>query len=288
VADSLALGVHWVYSPDRIKKAFGRVDRLLKPIADSYHPTKDMGEFTHYGDQAFVLLQSVASLKMFDLGDFSSRWQELFSHYEGYYDQATRATLRHFSMGKGPENAGSSSTDLAGASRIAPLVFCYREDPEVMVKAARAQTAMTHNTRSVIDCAEFFARVCWMVLKGTPPVYAMEAVCDTYLKGVSIDQWVKEGIASRDMESIPAIANFGQSCHANEALPGAVHLIAKYENNLVEALVQAVMAGGDSAARGMVVGMVLGAHLGYKPIPDLWLSGMKRLSDIQSLMEAIA
>ncbi|MGA2940205.1 MAG: ADP-ribosylglycohydrolase family protein, partial [Syntrophobacteraceae bacterium] len=43
--------------------------------------------------------------------------------------------------------------------------------------------------------------------------------------------------------------------------------------NLREALVENVMAGGDSAARGLVVGMILGAHLGFEAIPSEWLSG---------------
>ncbi len=43
-ADSLALGVHWIYDTDKIKKDFGRVDTLRKPLRDSYHPTKEDGE----------------------------------------------------------------------------------------------------------------------------------------------------------------------------------------------------------------------------------------------------
>ncbi len=57
--------------------------------------------------------------------------------------------------------------------------------------------------------------------------------------------------------------------------------------DLKEALVQAVMAGGDSAARGLLVGMVLGAHLGDKSLPKEWVSGLKRGSDISRLLEQI-
>ena len=69
--------------------------------------------------------------------------------------------------------------------------------------------------------------------------------------------------------------------------PGVVHLIVKYENNLEEALIQSVMAGGDSAARGMLVGMVLGAHLGPESIPRKWLSKLVRRKEIDTLLDQI-
>ena len=39
-----------------------------------------------------------------------------------------------------------------------------------------------------------------------------------------------------------------------------IHLICKYEDNLQEGLIENAMAGGDSAARGLVIGAVLGAR----------------------------
>ncbi|MDH3950637.1 MAG: ADP-ribosylglycohydrolase family protein, partial [Deltaproteobacteria bacterium] len=77
-ADSLALGVHWIYDASKIANEYGRVETFIKPKEDSYHPTKDKGEFTHYGDQQLVLLESVAVKNGFDLNDFSERWQEFF------------------------------------------------------------------------------------------------------------------------------------------------------------------------------------------------------------------
>ena len=46
-ADSLALGVHWIYDARQISSQYGRVERFLKPREGSFHPTKDKGEFTH-------------------------------------------------------------------------------------------------------------------------------------------------------------------------------------------------------------------------------------------------
>ena len=54
-----------------------------------------------------------------------------------------------------------------------------------------------------------------------------------------------------------------------------------------EALIQNVMAGGDSAARGMAVGMVLGAHLGVEAIPQEWIEGLKKREEIEELLDKI-
>lgn len=286
-ADSLALGVHWIYDTNKIKIDFGSVDTLRKPLPSSYHPTKEKGEFTHYGDQTFVLLESIAARRGFDLHDFSRRWQELFRGYRGYFDQATKTTLQNLSQGKAIEEAGSSSTDLSGAARIAPLVFLYHKDPETLVKAARAQTQMTHNNPLVIEGAEFFARVCCKVLEGTSPTEAMTEVAAERFKGFPLFDWAKAGVESAGKDSVSTIARFGQSCHTDDAFPGVVHLIAKYENDLKEALVQAVMAGGDSAGRGLMVGMVLGAHLGDKGLPKEWVSGLRRGADILRLLKQL-
>jgi ADP-ribosylglycohydrolase len=286
-ADSLALGVHWIYDADKIKKDFGRVDTLRKPLPGSYHPTKDIGDFTHYGDQTFVLLESVAAKRGFDLSDFSERWQNLFEAYRGYFDQATKKTLQNLARGRVIEEAGSSSTELAGAARIAPLVFRYHKDPETLVQAARAQTQMTHNTPLVIESAEFFARVCCRVLEGTDPAEAMTEVSARRFKDSPLSNWVKEGINSAKEDSVSTIAWFGQSCHTEDMFPGVVHLVARYQKDLKEALVQAVMAGGDSAARGLMVGMVLGAHLGDKSLPEEWVSGLKKGNDIIKLLDQI-
>ena len=287
-ADSLALGVHWIYNTARIRKEFGRVEQLLKPLSNSYHSSKDRGEFTHYGDQAMILLESVAARGAFDLDDFSTRWQELFSRYKGYFDQATKATLQNFDRGKTPRDSGSSSSELAGASRISPLVCCYAGDVDALVKAARDQTRMTHNHPIVLDGAEFFARLCSKILQGGSPVSAIRDVTAERFKGTPLSEWVGRGLESREEDSVAVIGRFGQSCHVDEAFSGIVHLIAKYEKDLQEALVQCVMAGGDSAGRGMMVGMVLGAHLGSKSLPAEWVSGLKRGKEISALVEKIS
>ena len=98
---------------------------------------------------------------------------------------------------------------------------------------------------------------------------------------------MRAGVESKSKESVSTISRFGQSCHTEEAFPGVVHLIAKYENDLSEALIQSVMAGGDSAARGMMVGMVLGAHIGLESLPEEWLDSLKKKDRILTLLEGL-
>lgn len=274
-ADSLALGAHWIYDTHVIEQQFGRVEHYVKPLKDSYHPTKNQGEFTHYGDQALVLLESLAAVGGFDPDGFASKWQQLFNSTDGYVDKASRSTLDNFAAGKGPAESGSDSTDLGGAARIGPLVYQYRGDPEKLVAAARAQTAMTHNNPQVVESAEFFARLVSKVLEKMSPPDALAQVMKEGFDKAPFNQWVAEGIASAGKDSKDAISGFGQMCETGAAFPSVIHLIVKYEDDLKAALVENVMSGGDSAARGMIVGMILGASFGFEALPEKWIQGLK-------------
>jgi ADP-ribosylglycohydrolase len=286
-ADSLALGAHWVYDTNAIDTHLGRVDTLLKPLPNSYHSTKEMGDFTHYGDQMFVLLESLAARNGFSLEDFSSRWKALFNHYNGYVDEATQGTLAGYESGKGFKDGGSPSDDLAGAARIAPLVYTYSDHLENLLETARAQTQMTHTNPLTVESAAFFAEVGFRVLGGLAPRKALQETAGENFAGSPLIDWVKAGLQSAGDDSVQTIARFGQTCHTPEAFPGVIHLIAKYESDLKEALIQSVMAGGDSAARGMVAGMVLGAHSGAGDLPREWVSALNREQQISQLLQQL-
>ncbi len=287
-ADALALGAHWIYDPAVVRKRFGQVDRYLAPGPDSYHPGKAAGDQTHYGDQMLVLLESLAENGgRFHLDDFADRWRTLFRDYRGYVDKATKATLQRFAQGHGPEISGSSSSDLAGAGRIAPLVYAYRVDPEACLAAVRAQTAMTHNHPEVVEAAGYFARVALHVLSGRHPADALEiGLAELSLRDPAAS-WVRHGLESASMETEAAVLDFGQSCAVDGAFPSVVHLIARYADDLREGLIQNVMVGGDSAGRGLLVGMVLGAHLGYGALPTEWTEGLRAGEKIRRLLERI-
>ncbi|MGD9058306.1 MAG: ADP-ribosylglycohydrolase family protein [Desulfobacterales bacterium] len=286
-ADSLALGVHWIYNTSVIDKKFGRVERFIKPERPTYHPTKDLGEFTHYGDQSLILLESVSECHRFDLSDFSNRWQKLFATYDGYVDGATKGTLENLASGKSPSQSGSGSDDLAGASRIAALVYAYRNDLPALIASAKAQTAFTHNHEAVIESAAFFATITYQILAGASPTAAIEQTHKEVQHSESFREWIQMGLGSVAQDSRQAISDFGQMCEIPAAFPGVIHLIAKYETDLKTALIENGMAGGDSAGRGLLVGMALGAYLGLDAIPPEWLQDMKARRRILDLMENI-
>jgi len=287
VADALALGVHWIYNTNVIDKKWGRVEHYIKPQRPTFHPSKDLGEFTHYGDQTLLLLRSVSGGNGFDKNKFTEQWQVFFKTYEGYIDGATKATLENIKAGQEPTAAGSDSDDFAGAARIAPLVYCYRNDLTQLIDSARDQSAVTHNNQEVIDSADFFGRVALTVLKGEKPVKAIQQTVTEHFNRKPFSEWVAEGIKSAQEDTRQAMLDLGQMCEIQAAFPCVIHLIAKYEDNLKEGLIENIMAGGDSAGRGLTVGMVLGAHLGMEAIPEKWLSELKAYQEIVELMDQI-
>jgi ADP-ribosylglycohydrolase len=283
-ADALSLGVHWVYNTGVIDKKFGRVEHFHDPIT-SYHKGKKAGDFTHYGDQMLVLLEAASRNGGFDAHRFAKTWRAFFADYSGYFDKATTATLENMDAGNDLTQCGSDSDDLSGASRLAALVPVYADDLDQLVDSARTQTAITHNNEKVILSADFFARIVFSVLGGQPPAEAMEGILEANFSDSSIASLVTMGLESRQRDTRETIAEFGQMCSVEAGLPGTVHLIARYADDFKSALVENVMAGGDSSARGILTGMVLGAAHGMEAIPGAWISQLSARERINALLK---
>lgn len=286
VADALSLGVHWVYNTGVIDKKLGRVEHYHDPLT-SFHKGKRAGDFTHYGDQMLVLLETLDECKGFDAQQFARSWHDFFSDYTGYFDQATTATLENMESGRGPTQSASTSDDLAGASRMAPLVGLHGDDLDPLVRTARAQTAITHGDDRVIASADFFARTVFAILNGKKPLAAMEATLNNDFAASDIAPLVRMGLQSKDRDTRETIADFGQMCSVEVGLPGAVHLVARYGDDFKTAMVENVMAGGDSSARGMLAGMVLAAAHGKSAIPAEWISGLNAGERIRTLLKQL-
>jgi ADP-ribosylglycohydrolase len=284
-ADSLALGVHWVYDTDAIAGRHGRVASLLKPELAPYHRGKDAGDLTHYGDQMLLLMRHVAEAGAFDAQAFGRQWREAMGAYAGYVDGATRQTLANLERGLPATQAGSPSDDLSGAARLAPLLAVYADRPDDLVRAARAQAMLTHASPLVAAAAGVLARACLLALGGEEAAAAL-----TRAAGESGDpavaDLIRRGLAAKGMDSLGAVKGFGQSCAAHAGLPGAVQIVARHGGNLEEALVENVMAGGDSAARGMFIATLLGCLPGAS-VPVRWLEGLRCRDEVLGLMDRL-
>lgn len=288
VADSFALGSHWIYDTTKIEQQFSRITDLLPPHEETYHPTKGLGDFTHYGDQSFHLLKHLALHGgNFDIMEYSRDWKSFMSGYHGYKDKASKETLKNLDAGMKPDTCGSKSTDLGGPARIAPLIYCYRDNLDKMLSAVKSQTVLTHTGPGVVDGAFFLTKSCHAILHGATPREAFEQVLAKPMGNSELENRLRNCLEQTYINTCDQIKIFGQTCSINSALPGAVYAVLKNEDSLEEALIQTVMAGGDSAARGMAVGMILGAYLGKEKIPLRWLEKLTSYKQIAAAIDEL-
>ncbi len=289
VADALSLGSHWIYSQREIAEKFGKITGFSDP-ATSYHPGKQAGDFTHYGDQTMVLLRSLALHVRFDFGSFAAEWRAFWENPEtqSNRDGATKATLENLRTGLPPGQAASPSNDIAGAARIAPLLLLKWKSCEDLIVAARAQTSFTHGDPAVEEAAEFFARVTLAVQEGVAIPDALHEAASRPWNAIP-REWLQaamDSAASAVSDSAAAKAH-GLTCHVPDAFPALCHLLIRHPDDLVAALRTNVEPGGDSAARGMIIGMIHGAKPDAKPLPEQWLNGLRSYGEIQQLVETM-
>ncbi|RYD49223.1 MAG: ADP-ribosylglycohydrolase family protein [Verrucomicrobiaceae bacterium] len=289
IGDALALGPHWIYDQSQIREKLGHVTSYQAP-ATTYHAGKVAGDQTHYGDQTLLLLRSIAEAGNFKLERFASLWRDFWENTNtiSYRDGATKGTLTNLKAGADPEAAASSLGDLAGAARIAPLFLLNWESEEQLLFAVRQETAFTHGSPEVIETAAFFTHVVLAIRQGDGIPQALEKAAALTWKHLP-DYWLeqaRESAASGEKDAA-ALQDHGLTCNIADAFPSVCHLLLRHPQDPATALIENVNAGGDSAARGMILGMTYGAAFPVSTWPGEWLSGLNARAEIEKLMAQI-
>jgi ADP-ribosylglycohydrolase len=283
LADALSLGPHWVYDPAKIAGWYPGGIRSYDAPRSSYHPGKAAGDFTHYGDQTLALLESLAGAggSLINWPADWQRWAErVRENKSSYFDGATRGTLENLTAG---DAEPSDSHDLGGAARIAPLL-AFTRDVGQLVLQARAQTALTHGDPQVIDAAEFFARAALSVAGGAGFEEAFDEAASHPYDALPAIDWVTLGRDAAAGDLAAEAGELGLGCSIEGAFPITLAVAFRYEADPVAALSANAMLGGDSAARGMLLGLLMGARHGVAAFPAEWSSGLRSIETIERLL----
>jgi ADP-ribosylglycohydrolase len=281
-ADSLSLGPHWIYDAEEIAGKFPNGLTDYQAPLSPYHPGKSAGDFTHYGEQSLALLRSIAE-HGWSIDHWRHDWTRWAKTTTAYIDGASKRTLENLEAGL---EQPSESGDLAGAARIAPLFAIL--DGDKLIQAARAQTALTHGDPQVIDAAEFFSRATLAIQGGASFDEAFDDAASHPYDSLSAIDSLADSRKAAEGELSKEAPRIGLACNISQAFPLALAVAIKFENDPVAALSTNALLGGDSAARGMPLGLLLGAKHGLSAFPSAWLDELKAGEEVERLLAQIA
>lgn len=277
LGDTLALGAHWIYDQNKIKSSFGEISGPVNPLPDGYHPGKKLGDFTHYGDQSLFVFDFLSQCQSFDEVVFGDAFEEFMSTYMGYKDHATKETLKNLTTLRVYQ--GSESDELGGAARMAGVLYLFNENPEMAVEVAKAQCEATHTNGLLLEVTDYLAHVVLDLIAGSAPLVSLEKNLSHYSD--ELKQLYHSGKVLRHIQAEEAAVKLGQSCSVRHAFPLVIYFLHQNPLDFKKILCKNVMVGGDSAARGMILGMILGAFGGQSQLPKSWCEMMNAYDRIQ-------
>ena len=281
LGDAYTLGGHWIYEQNELENSQLNFNGLNKPLS-IYHPTKKAGDFTHYGDQTIWLLKYMNQTQKYDPFDYADIWKENMRNYKGYVDGASKQTLANFDAGSICMGSGSESHDLSIIGRHAPIIFSIENMDEIM-DSIKFHTFLTHFTKEMLDSSKYIVEVTLAMIYDLDVETTLKERAKFY--GDMVETEVNKAFEARDMPSNDAIKLLGQACGVQGALASTVYLLLNYHDDFDELLKANVLAGGDSASRGMVAGMIVGARYGFEAIKPSWI---EEIHDYKKLNELIA
>ncbi|CAK6951961.1 Crystallin J1A [Scomber scombrus] len=174
VADAAAQPMHWIYNPERLKEVLSDLEPSPEFRPQSANPfyRRETGEQTCYGDQAYVLLESLSQCGDVDVQDLTRRIYKFFGPGTVYdlplndpyrkkggpkailpidgpwRNGSLKAFMRNVDAGE--EETGSDvDCQMDGVTKLAPVVAMYAGRPDMLEKVEEAMRVTQNNDMCV-------------------------------------------------------------------------------------------------------------------------------------------
>lgn len=295
VADSAALGLHWIYDPKRIAEIEASGELVfVQPDAGNYtgikgyfaHGSKVAGESSSYGEVCLLMLQHLVKHGNFNRIEFQTEYRAYFGPggaYVGYIDSPTRQTL-HALLPLEPKAfpalSGADDDQFLSLAALPSLVVTHTDTIEVLMKRVDEMVRVTNNNDLAVAAAQCSAAALFKILHGVP---IKKALVDALrFAGDKLRPLLEEALSIQALDSIAVAKRFGLACHVAEGLPVVFHIV-KCTPDYQTAIKANIRAGGDNCGRSIMLGAFVAAHMAKKdgaafPIPLEWLARYKKFS----------
>uniref|UniRef100_A0A8C2DQ85 Selenoprotein J n=1 Tax=Cyprinus carpio TaxID=7962 RepID=A0A8C2DQ85_CYPCA len=325
-ADAAAQPLHWVYDLQKLSMLLSESpEPEFRPESANPFYRRNTGQQSCYGDQAFVLLESLSECEGLNVEDLKQRTYKFFgpgSEYdtpvndpyrdkgaprpqlpiEGPWRQASlKSFIKNVDAGK-PETGCETDNQIDGVAKLAPIVACYAGKPEMLERVEEA-TRVTQDNDICVAVTLAAARFLEHFILNGPDPKALDAV----LKQLSdpnrknpqeLDKaiighihQVKDNLSKKPKELIPTlVTGISAALSCLSGLPGAfqaaLHGVLT-ASGYEQAIRDTMSCGGCTCSRSSFIGACIGAQVGLEGIPSSWKSKTLRYSTLLVLAKKV-
>ncbi len=295
VADSAALGLHWLYDPARIaqiEKTKGIT--FLSPNDDNYadakgffaHANKLAGDSSGYGEACLLMLKHYEKHGQFKRIEYQSEYRGYFGpggEYIGYIDSPTRQTLHTLIPlipDNFPEQSGADDDQFAALATVPVVTATHTGTQAELLDKIDQVVRLTNNNDDAVAAAKYTASVLFDVINGQP---ISQALTDALpLAGEKLAPLLEQALQTETLDSVAMAERFGSACHVLEGIPIVAHIL-KHTSNYRETIEANIRASGDSCGRAIMLGAIAAAKAEQaggetSSIPLGWLTKYRKIS----------
>jgi len=308
IGDALAMPVHWYYNRRALFEDYGRVTDYLAPRnphpdsilwRSSYVAPTSRGEILHdqaayWGQKGIhyhqflkagentlnvkisrLLIESINQNGIYDAEDFLKRYIAFMTtpgnHRDTYIEECHRNFFANYARGLPPRRCGVDEKHIGGIVGMIPIVAFYFNRPDKARDAALEHLALTHPGSKMENAGSMLIKLLLKVLNGMNLKAAILEEIEKQqnpLVGHPFIKWLD------DPDDWVIGPRFSTACYVEHSIPAVIYLALKYHDDPEKALIINTNLGGDNAARGSVLGALLGAEHGIENFPRRWIDGL--------------
>ena len=177
IGDALALGPHWYYDLDELRRDYGEwISGYTAPKAGRYHAGLEAGQLSQAGYILALALESLVERGGYDEADFCRRMeQDLFPLLDGtpmsgpggYTSQSIREAWRRRVLQNLPwGRTGGHADTTEAAERTLAIAVRYALEPARLAAAVAGNTVLTQTDDTVVSMTVAYGAVLGLLVQG--------------------------------------------------------------------------------------------------------------------------